>query len=192
MPAPCQLEVELAVCGVGGSPRPNWQECRHQEPRSSLGLAKLFPSVILDSFVLLLIMMKEIEESFPAPGKHLLSFEGEREPKDRVQQTISIWRPVNVWQLLIDKMIRQSICNCAKQSEMEKLNSELYLQNCYIIQQNELLRKKAQKLNKENQALLNELKRELSRANSNKNPDTDSDASSTSSSGSVKLSKSRS
>ncbi|PON70671.1 hypothetical protein TorRG33x02_256070 [Trema orientale] len=179
MPAPCQLKVELAVCGVGGSPLPNWQECRHQEPRSALGLAKLFPSVILDRFVLLLIMMKEIEESFPAPGKHLLSFEEEREPKDRVQQAISIWRPVDV-------------CQRAKQSEMEKLNSELYLQNCYIIQQNELLRKKAQKLNKENQALLNELKRKLSRANSNKNPDTDSDASSTSSSDSVKLSKSRS
>lgn len=78
----------------------------------------------------------------------------------------------------------------AKQSQMEKLNSELYLQNCYIIQQNELLRRKAQRLNKENQALLIELKRKLSRANSKQNPDTDSDASSTSSSSSIMLSKS--
>ncbi|KAI9389247.1 hypothetical protein POPTR_008G021766v4 [Populus trichocarpa] len=49
---------------------------------------------------------------------------------------------------------------------MEKLNSQLYLQNCYIIQQNEMLRKKAQRLNQENQALLSELKKKLSSASS--------------------------
>jgi hypothetical protein len=54
---------------------------------------------------------------------------------------------------------------------MEKLNSQLYLQNCYIIQQNERLRKKAQLLNQENQALLSELKRKLSKANMDANPD---------------------
>ncbi|GAB4856443.1 hypothetical protein Ancab_014358 [Ancistrocladus abbreviatus] len=47
---------------------------------------------------------------------------------------------------------------------MERLNSELYLQNCYIIQENERLRKKAQLLNQENQALLSELKQKLSNA----------------------------
>ncbi|KAJ6983608.1 hypothetical protein NC653_026431 [Populus alba x Populus x berolinensis] len=50
--------------------------------------------------------------------------------------------------------------------KMEKLNSQLYLQNCYIIQQNEMLRKKAQRLNQENQALLSELKQKLSKTNS--------------------------
>ncbi|KAK9122766.1 hypothetical protein Sjap_012368 [Stephania japonica] len=46
---------------------------------------------------------------------------------------------------------------------MERLNSKLYLQNCYIIQENERLRKKAQLLNQENQALLSELKQKLSK-----------------------------
>ncbi|KAF9674986.1 hypothetical protein SADUNF_Sadunf10G0184700 [Salix dunnii] len=50
--------------------------------------------------------------------------------------------------------------------KMEKLNSQLYLQNCYIIQQNEMLRKKAQQLNQENQALLSELKQKLSKTSS--------------------------
>ncbi|XAR69733.1 hypothetical protein NMG60_11001437 [Bertholletia excelsa] len=49
-------------------------------------------------------------------------------------------------------------------TEMERLNSELYLQNCYIMQENERLRKKAQLLNQENQALLSELKQKLSKA----------------------------
>lgn len=44
---------------------------------------------------------------------------------------------------------------------MEKLNSKLYLENCYIMKENERLRKKADLLNKENKALLNELKRRL-------------------------------
>ncbi|KAI3985076.1 hypothetical protein MKX01_027162 [Papaver californicum] len=59
---------------------------------------------------------------------------------------------------------------------MERLNSKLYLQNCYIIQENERLRKKAQLLNQENQALLTELKQKLSKSsnkktNSNSLPD---------------------
>ncbi|OMO68312.1 hypothetical protein COLO4_29771 [Corchorus olitorius] len=49
---------------------------------------------------------------------------------------------------------------------MERLNSNLYLQNCYIMKENERLRKKAQLLNQENQALLSELKQKLSKANS--------------------------
>ncbi|KAA3455200.1 protein LITTLE ZIPPER 3 [Gossypium australe] len=50
---------------------------------------------------------------------------------------------------------------------MERLNSNLYLQNCYIMKENERLRKKAQVLNQENQALLSELKQKLSKANNN-------------------------
>ncbi|KAJ6901648.1 hypothetical protein NC651_019427 [Populus alba x Populus x berolinensis] len=53
-----------------------------------------------------------------------------------------------------------------QQFQMEKLNSQLYLQNCYISQQNEMPRKKAQWLNQENQALLSELKKKLSSASS--------------------------
>ncbi|CAN0900599.1 Protein LITTLE ZIPPER 4 [Linum grandiflorum] len=49
---------------------------------------------------------------------------------------------------------------------MEKINSQLYLENCYIIQQNEMLRRKAQQLNKENQALLTELQQTLSKGQS--------------------------
>lgn len=44
---------------------------------------------------------------------------------------------------------------------MERLNTKLYLQNCYIMKENERLRKKAQLLNQENQALLSELKQRL-------------------------------
>ncbi|XP_057777869.1 protein LITTLE ZIPPER 3 isoform X3 [Salvia miltiorrhiza] len=47
---------------------------------------------------------------------------------------------------------------------MEKLNSKLYLENCYIMQENERLRKKAELLNQENQALLTELKQRLAAA----------------------------
>ena len=52
---------------------------------------------------------------------------------------------------------------------MERLNSKLYLQNCYIMKENERLRKKAQLLNQENQALLSELKQKLGKANSKGN-----------------------
>ncbi|KAF7148751.1 hypothetical protein RHSIM_Rhsim03G0076500 [Rhododendron simsii] len=55
---------------------------------------------------------------------------------------------------------------CSKKVVMERLNSKLYLENCYIMQENERLRKKAQLLNQENQALLSELKQKLSKANS--------------------------
>ncbi|KAL1549301.1 hypothetical protein AAHA92_17424 [Salvia divinorum] len=48
--------------------------------------------------------------------------------------------------------------------EMEKLNSKLHLENYYIMQENERLRKKAELLNQENQALLNELKHRLAAA----------------------------
>ncbi|KAF7804311.1 protein LITTLE ZIPPER 3 [Senna tora] len=51
---------------------------------------------------------------------------------------------------------------------MERLNSKLYLQNCYIMKENERLRKKAQLLNQENQALLSELKQKLSKGSNPK------------------------
>ncbi|CAL1374065.1 unnamed protein product [Linum trigynum] len=61
---------------------------------------------------------------------------------------------------------------------MEKINSQLYLENCYILQQNEKLRRKAQQLNQENQALLNELQTKIS---SNKGQNNNEDHGSTSS-----------
>ncbi|CAM8952538.1 unnamed protein product [Rhodiola kirilowii] len=48
---------------------------------------------------------------------------------------------------------------------MERLNSELYLKNCYILRENERLRKKAQLLNQENQALLSQIKHKFSNNN---------------------------
>ncbi|KAI9153447.1 hypothetical protein LWI28_011551 [Acer negundo] len=54
----------------------------------------------------------------------------------------------------------------ALQEVMERLNSNLYLQNCYIMKENERLRMKAQLLNQENQALLSELKQKLGKPNS--------------------------
>ncbi|KAL6507725.1 hypothetical protein OROGR_023920 [Orobanche gracilis] len=53
---------------------------------------------------------------------------------------------------------------------MEKLNSKLYLENCYIMQENERLRKAAELLNQENQVLLNELKQRLAAAAATGNP----------------------
>ncbi|KAH6797594.1 binding protein [Perilla frutescens var. hirtella] len=47
---------------------------------------------------------------------------------------------------------------------MEKMNSKLYLENYYMMQENERLRKKAELLNQENQTLLHELKQRLSTA----------------------------
>ncbi|GFQ06033.1 hypothetical protein PHJA_002747300 [Phtheirospermum japonicum] len=44
---------------------------------------------------------------------------------------------------------------------MDEMNSKLYLENCYILQENEKLRKKAELLNQENQTLLQELKQRL-------------------------------
>ncbi|CAL5032271.1 unnamed protein product [Urochloa decumbens] len=46
---------------------------------------------------------------------------------------------------------------------MDRLNAKLYLQNCYIMKENERLRKKALLLNQENQALLTELKQRLAK-----------------------------
>ena len=56
---------------------------------------------------------------------------------------------------------------------MERINSKLYLQNCCIMKENERLRKKAEILNQENQALLSELKQKLAKSNANANPVTD-------------------
>ncbi|KAI8031410.1 Protein LITTLE ZIPPER 4 [Camellia lanceoleosa] len=69
-----------------------------------------------------------------------------------------------------------------KHSSMEKLNSQLYLQNCQIIQENEKLRKKAQRLNQENQVLLSELKQKLNKGQSNPNPKSEHSSWSTSTS----------
>ena len=52
---------------------------------------------------------------------------------------------------------------------MERLNTKLYLQNCYIMKENERLRKAALLLNQENQALLSELKHRLAKSGSNSN-----------------------
>lgn len=47
---------------------------------------------------------------------------------------------------------------------MERLNSKLYLENCYIMKENERLRKAAELLDQENQALLKELKKKIAAA----------------------------
>ncbi|XVF41324.1 hypothetical protein PTKIN_Ptkin01aG0271400 [Pterospermum kingtungense] len=49
---------------------------------------------------------------------------------------------------------------------MDKLNSQLYWQNYCINKENERLRRKAQQLNQENQALLFELKQKLAKGQS--------------------------
>lgn len=54
---------------------------------------------------------------------------------------------------------------------MDRENSELYLRNCQIMWENERLRKKAQRLNQENQALLSELKRKLAAINAKRKPE---------------------
>ncbi|ESQ45223.1 hypothetical protein EUTSA_v10011130mg [Eutrema salsugineum] len=50
---------------------------------------------------------------------------------------------------------------------MERLNTKLYVENCYIMIENERLRKKAELLNQENQQLMFQLKQKLSKT---KNP----------------------
>ncbi|KAM0056551.1 putative protein LITTLE ZIPPER [Helianthus debilis subsp. tardiflorus] len=57
---------------------------------------------------------------------------------------------------------------------MERLNSQLHLENCLIMQENEKLRKKAQLLNQENQALLSQLKQRLAMSDQNANNTPDS------------------
>nr|XP_016482324.1 PREDICTED: protein LITTLE ZIPPER 4-like [Nicotiana tabacum] len=54
---------------------------------------------------------------------------------------------------------------------MDRENSELYLRNYQIMWENERLRKKAQRLNQENQALLSELKRKLAAINAKRKPE---------------------
>ncbi|GJN21206.1 hypothetical protein PR202_gb08666 [Eleusine coracana subsp. coracana] len=49
---------------------------------------------------------------------------------------------------------------------MERLNRKLYLRNCYIMKENQRLRKAALLLDQENQALLSELKQRLARSSS--------------------------
>ncbi|CAD5178124.1 unnamed protein product [Musa acuminata subsp. malaccensis] len=51
--------------------------------------------------------------------------------------------------------------------DMERLNAKLCLQNYYIMKENERLRRKAQLLSRENQALLHELREKLSNSNPN-------------------------
>ncbi|CAD6263842.1 unnamed protein product [Miscanthus lutarioriparius] len=59
------------------------------------------------------------------------------------------------------------------EERMDRLNAKLYLQNCFIMKENERLRKKALLLNQENQALLTELKQRIAKkaaaANNNNN-----------------------
>ncbi|PIA59022.1 hypothetical protein AQUCO_00400105v1 [Aquilegia coerulea] len=60
---------------------------------------------------------------------------------------------------------------------MEQLNSELYLRNLYIMQENERLRKQAKLLDQENQKLLYELKKKFSKTNSTNKQDLNGSAS---------------
>ncbi|KAF0934217.1 hypothetical protein E2562_023589 [Oryza meyeriana var. granulata] len=53
---------------------------------------------------------------------------------------------------------------------MDRANTKLYLQNCYMLKENERLRKAAVLLNQENQALLSELKHRLARSPSSPAP----------------------
>ncbi|KAL1541376.1 protein LITTLE ZIPPER 3 [Salvia divinorum] len=57
---------------------------------------------------------------------------------------------------------KENSISCFSEKRMEKLNSELYMENYSIMQENERLRKKAELLNQENQTLLYQLKQRLS------------------------------
>ncbi|CAH2064286.1 unnamed protein product [Thlaspi arvense] len=50
-----------------------------------------------------------------------------------------------------------------RKKAMERLNSKLFVENCYIMKENERLRKKAELLKQENQQLLFQLKQKLSK-----------------------------
>ncbi|KAJ0973422.1 hypothetical protein J5N97_021381 [Dioscorea zingiberensis] len=76
----------------------------------------------------------------------------------------------SIYPLLSSKRANQPKGYCSCQQVMERLNSKLYLQNCYIMKENERLRKKAQLLNQENQALLSELKQKLAKSSGSPNP----------------------
>ena len=54
--------------------------------------------------------------------------------------------------------------------KMERINLELYMKNRYIMEENEKLRKKAELLKQEHQALLFELNKRLSQTSPNQNP----------------------
>ncbi|KAL8500770.1 hypothetical protein ACS0TY_020380 [Phlomoides rotata] len=60
-------------------------------------------------------------------------------------------------------------------TRMEEVNSKLYMENWYMMQENERLRKKAELLNQENQSLLNELKQRLPTAAGNNSSASNSD-----------------
>ncbi|CAN4126432.1 unnamed protein product [Withania somnifera] len=63
---------------------------------------------------------------------------------------------------------------------MDRQNSELYLRNCQIMRENERLRKKAQRLNQENQTLLSELRLKLATINAKRKPEFEVDRGSSS------------
>ncbi|XP_019082487.1 PREDICTED: protein LITTLE ZIPPER 3-like [Camelina sativa] len=63
---------------------------------------------------------------------------------------------------------------------MERLNSKLYVENCYIMKENERLRKKAELLNQENQQLLFQLKQKLSKTTNTNGSNNDNKSSSAS------------
>lgn len=73
--------------------------------------------------------------------------------------------------------------------DMEKLNTKLFMQNCFMIQENEKLRKKAHQLNQENQALLSELKKKMAKVYPQSNPDAEQNHGSSSSENSVNTNK---
>ncbi|CAN0879522.1 Protein LITTLE ZIPPER 4 [Linum grandiflorum] len=74
-----------------------------------------------------------------------------------ISNPLVVWRRKGCW-----------ILSYLGKYTMDSLNSKLYLQNCYIMQENERLRKKAQLLNQENQALMSELKQKLSKKGNSK------------------------
>ncbi|KAL0401536.1 UNVERIFIED_CONTAM: protein LITTLE ZIPPER 4 [Sesamum latifolium] len=77
---------------------------------------------------------------------------------------------------------------------MEKQNTELYMENCQMIRENERLRKAAEQLNQENQALLAELKQKqrLLEAIMQQKPDAQLKIGSSSSTGNKKCNKNHS
>ncbi|KAG8483856.1 hypothetical protein CXB51_023341 [Gossypium anomalum] len=91
------------------------------------------------------------------------SFLGQSSLTNLLEKGSFVFFHVSALNLGITGRLRKGICFMV----MERLNSNLYLQNCYIMKENERLRKKAQVLNQENQALLSELKQKLSKANNN-------------------------
>lgn len=83
--------------------------------------------------------------------------------------TLSYFKSLQLFEIKCSDLYIFHLCFASDFREfiMDKINSKLYLENCYIIQENERLRRKAQQLNQENQVLLSELKQKLSKACSN-------------------------